>query len=381
VRRAVGRMIEQSDIREVALPLTADAAWDSSGWLHGTNRELSRHPQGRRIQQRQGVPTIKNLKQLRALLGINSPRQLGYFLLASDKDGGPYTRFTIPKRDGADRVICAPKPQLRWVQRRLLSEILARLPVHAAAHGFVPGRSTVTNAAEHQGSEILVKFDLRNFFPTIHYYRVLGMFASIGYDGSGARFQSRDDSRQVAPTLARLCCWTPDPTQWGKAAAPQGAPTSPAISNIVCRGLDARLDGLAQALGGVYTRYADDLTFSFKDQSANLGRFRWWVDQICHQEGFLVNQRKFRVIRRSQRQTVTGIVVNDVLRVPRPQRRAFRAMLHNCRKHGVASQARGNASFPDYLRGFASYIHMVHPEEGRRLLDEVNELLGSDNES
>jgi retron-type reverse transcriptase len=158
---------------------------------------------------------------------------------------------------------------------------------------------------------------------------------------------------------------------------PQGAPTSPAISNLVCRRLDARLAGLAARNKGVYTRYADDLTFSFqKIKDLELGRFRWWVDQICHQEGFFVNQKKFRVIRASQRQLVTGLVVNDELRVPREARRRFRAILHNCRRHGIESQAQGRADFTAYLRGFASYVHMVHPEEGRQLLREVEELLG-----
>ncbi len=162
---------------------------------------------------------------------------------------------------------------------------------------------------------------------------------------------------------------------------PQGAPTSPALSNLVCRRLDARLTGLARCNKGVYTRYADDLTFSFrKAEGIDLGRFRWWVDQVCHQEGFLINQKKFRVIRASQRQLVTGLVVNDELRVPRDERRRFRAILYNCRKHGVQSQARGRADFAGYLRGFASYLHMVDPEEGAELLNEVEALLGPDDE-
>src|SRR5207248_1706229 len=158
------------------------------------------------------------------------------------------------------------------------------------------------------------------------------------------------------------------------------AATSPALSNLVCRRLDARLDGLAKRTGGVYTRYADDLTFSLRKADVNLGRFRWWVDQICHQEGFHINHRKFRVVRASQRQMVTGIVVNDALRIPREDRRRFRAILHNCKVHGVESQARGRANFPGWLRGFASYIHMVHPEEGEKLLAQVAELLGVEDE-
>lgn len=381
VRSQARRIVERRGFREVALPLTPDGAWDATGWLQGTvGQPLFHHRQGRRVLQELGLPVIANLAALRTRLGIKSPNQLGYFLLATDKRGGPYSCFTIPKRGGGERVICAPKKQLRWVQRQILDQILAKIPTHSAAHGFIAGRSTVTNAEKHRGAALLLKFDLTDFFPTIHYHRVVGLFASLGYYVGDGRFGTEDDARRVAPTLARLCCYAADPEAWDGVTLPQGAPTSPAISNLVCRRLDARLDGLARRNQGVYTRYADDLTFSFKDASLDLGRFRWWVDQVCHQEGFFVNQAKFRVIRASQRQLVTGIVVNDELRIPREERRRFRAMLHNCRRHGLASQARGREDLAAYLRGFASYVHMVHPDEGAELLLQVEELLGPEAE-
>jgi RNA-directed DNA polymerase len=273
-------------------------------------------------------------------------------------------------------VICAPSTQLRWVQRQILRKILDKVSVHSAAHGFVTGRSTVTNATIHQEAEIILKFDLQDFFPTIHANRVIGLFARLGYFLGNGRFNTSDYSENVAATLARLWTYSNAPKRFGFGHAPQGAPTSPAISNIICRGLDARLEGLAHSCNGNYTRYADDLTFSFASAELNVGRFRWWVDQICHQEGFIVNQPKFRAIRRSQRQSITGIVVNDGLRVPRPQRRRFRAMLHNCRKHGIESQAGGNPAFASYLRGFASYLYMVHPEEGKQAMAELDEIFG-----
>lgn len=377
VRSKARRVVQKSGFREVALPLTPDGVWDATGWLRGTvGQSLFSHRQGRRVLQEKGLPVIKDLAGLRKLLGIKSPNQLGYLLLATDQNGGPYARFTIPKRGGGERVICAPKKQLRWVQRQILDQILSKVSTHSAAHGFVAGRSTVTNAEKHRGAALLLKFDLIDFFPTIHYHRILGLFASLGYYVGDCRFGTEDAAQRVAPTLARLCCYAPEPKSWDGVLLPQGAPTSPAISNLVCRRLDARLDGLARRNHGVYTRYADDLTFSFKDDSLDLGRFRWWVDQVCHQEGFFVNQAKFRVIRASQRQLVTGIVVNDELRIPREQRRRFRALLHNCRRHGLASQARGREDLGAYLRGFASYVHMVHPDEGAELLRQVDELLG-----
>jgi retron-type reverse transcriptase len=377
VRRKAARLLKRTRLHEVALPTKRHGDWDATGWLHGATTEpLTRHPQGRRVQEQHGLPVLTNVGQLRDLLGIKSPAQLGWMLLATDAEDGPYTKFTIPKRSGGEREICAPKKQLRWVQRQILDKILAPVSPHDAAHGFIAGRSTVTNALPHKGAGLLLKFDLSDFFPTIHYFRVVGLFTRLGYYVGDGRFHTDDAARQVAPTLARLCCYTDEPARWAGGRLPQGAPTSPAISNLVCRRLDARLTGLAQRNDGRYTRYADDLTFSFQDPKAlDLGRFRWWVDQICHQEGFFVNQDKFRVIRPSQRQVVTGIVVNEELRVPRPQRRRLRAILHNCRQHGVASQANGKENFLEYLAGLASYTHMVHPEEGSELLRQVDELL------
>lgn len=380
VRSRVRRAISRAKIQEVAVPHSTDGPWDSSGWMLPEDRSrVTRHKTGTRVQNKVGVPPVQNLKQLRKLLDIRSTNQLGYFLLATDLDDGPYTTYTVPKRSGSDRLICAPKKQLKWVQRLILLKILNEITPHPAAHGFVSERSTVTNAGPHVGAKVVVKFDLKDFFPTIHYYRVMGLFASLGYSTGNCLFGTDDDSKQIAPVLARLCCYTAEPTKWGSAVLPQGAPTSPAISNLVCRRLDARLAGLAQKNEGIYTRYADDLTFSFHTTVPDLGRFRWWVDQLCQQEGFAVNQDKFRVVRETQRQIVTGIVVNETLHLPREERRRFRAILHNCKRDGIDAQTRGNPRFGAYLRGFAAYLNMVQPVEGAELLRQVNELLGSTN--
>lgn len=376
VRKKAGKLIADARLPEVALPFDKDSAWDTSGWRHGVaqkepDKVLSRW-QDSPLRE---TPLIATVGALRELLGIATPRQLGYLLLSSDKNNGPYHTFSIPKRSGGLRLICAPKPQLRAVQRRIYNSLLKHVETHDAAYGFVTGRSTVANAAVHVGAKVVLKFDLEDFFPTIHYYRIIGLFASLGYSVGNAKFSNADSSIHVAPVLARLCSYTDEPRTWGEGRLPQGSPTSPAISNLVCRRLDARLNGLAVKKGGVYTRYADDLTISFKHDIPDVGRLRWWVDQICHQEGFIVNQSKFNVIRSSQRQVVTGIVVNEAMRIPRSERRRFRAILNNCRKHGIASQARGNPAFESYLFGFASYIHMVNPEEGSALISEVKEIV------
>lgn len=169
VRRRARRAVEAAALPEVALPLKPDGDWDTSGWCTGTLEEpLSRHATGRRVLAKFDLPPLPEVGKLRDLLGIRSPKQLGWFLLASDHEDGPYTRFTIPKRDGSAREICAPKPQLLWTQRQILDKVLARVPTHDAAHGFIRGRSTVTNAEPHQGAALILKFDLTDFFPTIH---------------------------------------------------------------------------------------------------------------------------------------------------------------------------------------------------------------------
>lgn len=353
--------------------------WGSTG--RRDRPRVARYRSGPAVRARQGVQELETIADLRAWLGL-SEAQLRYLVTATDRaEPGlpppPYTCFDIPKRDGRPRKVCAPGYLLRRAQRRILRDILAIPAVHESAHAFVPGRSVRTNAAVHVGRPLLIKFDLVDFFPSIYYARVFGLFASLGYDVGHGRFSVFDGDRAIAPTLARLCVYAESPHEVGSAYAPQGAPTSPALSNLVCRNLDRRLAGLALKAGARYSRYADDLTFSFaSDPPGGIGRFRWWVDEIVQQEGFALNGRKFRVVRASQRQIVTGVVVNDVPRVAREDRRRLRAILHNCRKHGVESQSGGRADFGASLLGWASWVNAIDPEEGRKLLREVRDVLG-----
>lgn len=372
-------LLKRQDPHDVGLGSDAGEvgwrAWDA-GLVHrhgkgGLERRELDHEARRK---RAGVPEIGSVGELRSLLRIASPAQLRWLLTATDQPrgdaGAPYARFTIPKRGGERREICAPRSTLREVQRRIYEHVLKPVRVHGAAHGFVPGRSIMTNAAAHQGRRTVVKFDLYDFFPSIHYWRVMGLFTSLGYKSVRGLFGHADEHESVAGTLARLCCFAAAP---GRAYAPQGAPTSPAISNLVCRRLDARLSGLAQRIDGTYTRYADDLTFSFDaSPPGGIGRLRWWVEQIAHQEAFTVHHRKFRVQRAGRRQRVTGLVVNAGVGVPRPERRRLRAIVHNAERTGAAGQAevwaertgRSATEFEAWLRGYGAWVAMVHPDEG-----------------
>jgi hypothetical protein len=381
VRSAARKAVRALGLDDVAPPDVRFAPGGASGrgghnptgWAFGTfaaDPGAERRPKrpGRpSALEAHGLPKLAGTAAVAKLVGLDED-DLAALMRPGTAKGSGYVEFEIPKAKGGTRRISAPRAPLRKVQRILLEQILDRVPVHDACHGFVAGRSTVTNARPHEKAAVVLKLDLKDFFPTVHYRRVKGLFEHLGYNA------------EVAGTLAGLTTHRPKlpngDVVW-PGMLPQGAPTSPALANLACRRLDRRLERLAAKCGAVYTRYADDLTFSFAEVPAvRLGRFLWWVDGICQQEGFTERADKRRVLRAKHQQRVTGLVVNARVNVPRADRRRFRAILHNCAKHGLASQARDREDFEAYLTGYAAYVHMVDPVLGKRYLAEVARLLG-----
>ena len=319
------------------------------------------------------LPPIDSPQKLAELLGLTIPqlRWLAFHREAAERVH--YQRFTIPKRSGGERAIWAPLPKLKETQRWILRNIIERLLVHSAVHGFLPGRSILTNASQHVDSKIVLKMDMKDFFPTLTFRRVKGMFRKSGY------------REQIATLLALLCTEPPREvvTHAGKTyyvamgprCLPQGAPTSPGITNVVCMKLDQRLTGVAKSFGWRYTRYADDMTFSLPSDhkgAPSTGRLIGVVKRVVTEEGFEVNPEKTRFARSGGRQTVTGLVVNGESdpRVPRKMRRQLRAAIHNA-KNG--KPLREDETF-DTLRGYAAFISMTDPDEGASLLAEINEV-------
>ncbi|MCP3135878.1 reverse transcriptase family protein [Pyxidicoccus xibeiensis] len=343
---------------------SAVGGWNPTGWNFGLFPSL-RGPVRRKPPSTGPLPELKTRADVAKLVGV-PVKELDALMRPGAEAGSGYVEFDAPKRSGGLRRICAPRQKLKTAQRAILDGILQHLPTHPAVHGFVAGRSTVTNATPHVGATVVVRVDVEDFFPTVHYRRVKGLFEAHGYGD------------EVASTLAGLTTWRPrlpDGTVAWPGVLPQGAPTSPAIANLVCRRMDARLTALAKKAGAKYTRYADDLSFSFQQPPERLGRFLWWVNAILQQEGFSENGAKRRVMRQGGRQRVTGLTVNQQVSIPREDRRRFKAILANCRQHGVESQARGRPDFPAWLEGYAAYVRMVHPELGERWQREVKELL------
>ena len=253
----------------------APGGWNPSGWAFGLHRPRRRRGHKLMVSSKDPRPALPELAGVAALarfLGLRSAAELDRFTRPGEGPGSGYVAFEIAKATGGVRRIHAPRHELKVLQRRILDQILARIPTHDACHGFVTGRSAVTNAAVHRDAHVVLKLDLADFFPTIHYRRVTGLFEYYGY------------CPEVAGRLAALCTHRPllaDGTVAWPGVLPQGASTSPALANVVCRRLDARLTHLAHKVSARYTRYADDLTFSFPaEPEVALGRFFWWVDQI-----------------------------------------------------------------------------------------------------
>ena len=272
------------------------------------------------------------------------------------------------------RLLEIPKPRLKRSQRWILDEILALLPVHDAAHGFVPGRSIMTNAALHTGQEVVVRFDLKDFFPSVPASRVRGVFAKLGYPQSVSRLLMGlcttvciEDIEFSDPKLSELC---------ERPHLPQGAPTSPALANLCAYRMDCRLAGLAKRFGATYTRYADDLTFSGDHELRRTQlRLRKWVIRVVTEEGFTLNAAKTRVKSQSDRQTVTGLVVNVKPNVRRRDFDLLKAILTNCVRHGPASQNRDKLPhYRAHLQGrvaFVASIHAVHGAKLRAIFDRI----------
>jgi RNA-directed DNA polymerase len=312
------------------------------------------------------LPPLDSPKQLADALGLTIPqlRAMCYHRDAATKLH--YVRFTIPKRDGTERPIWAPLPRLKHAQRWILHNIVERLSTHGSAHGFLVGRSTLSNATVHTNSRIVVKMDIEQFFPTVTWRRVKGIFRRAGY------------REHIATLLALVCTEAPreiveyQGTKYfvslGARCLPQGAPTSPALTNALCMRLDRRITALAKKLGWRYSRYADDLTFSRVDDASPAPLIKL-VSKIVLTEGFRVKGTKTRIHRHGAQQAVTGLIVNGDAppRTPRVLRRELRAAIHNLEQGKPLPEGETLAR----LQGYAAYVSMTDPNRGREFLQRL----------
>lgn len=320
------------------------------------------------------LPMSSSALDLSALMGVtlNELRFLCYTNQVSKITH--YQRFGIHKKTGGIRLISAPMPRLKRLQYWVLDNILQKIPLSHQAHGFAPLRSIVTNAQPHVGQAVVINMDLKDFFPTVSYPRIKGLFTHQGYNDE-------------VSTLLALICSEPD-TQTVEMDGeryyihskqrflPQGAPTSPNISNIICYRLDQRLAGLAKKQGFVFTRYADDLTFSSQNPEKVMSLLNW-VKNIVTEEGFVIHPDKTRIMHKGVRQEVTGIVVNDKLSVNREQLKKFRALLFQIKKDGYDHKQWGDkeGSLLRVIQGYAHFVKMVNPGKGQLFLAQIKDII------
>lgn len=325
------------------------------------------------------IPKISTKGELGSFLGLD-PGELEWL---ADLRGwnrtdtlNNYRRRLEPKRSGGQRLLEIPKARLKGIQRRILKGILDRIPIHDAVHGFVHRRSIRTFVEPHCGKEFVLRMDMRDFFPSIHRGRVVAILLTAGYP------------QPVACRIAGLCTTTTpweilrswkaangNPEDGARMAAhriphlPQGAPTSPALSNIAAFRLDRRLAGLARAAGANYTRYADDLLFSGGYALARTWEsFRLRVSAIALSEGFVVHERKTRAMRPGVAQRAVGIVLNSHPNPPRAEFDSLKAVLHNSARLGLESQNHeGHPDFLAHLAGRVAHMTHVNPIRGAKL--------------
>ncbi len=258
-----------------------------------------------------------------------------------------YREFTVPKRSGGKRQITAPSAELKLMQRRILRRVLAKLNAHPSATGFESGESFATNAARHCGKRIVIHFDVKNFFPSIRSQRVYSYFRYVGWNRAASRL------------LSKLVTW--------QDSLPQGAPTSPRLSNLVNYRLDVRLADLARRYDATYTRYADDISMSLDDESFDLRALIGTVFTILRSEGFQPHRgKKFSVRRQHHQQRVTGLVVNERVNLPRKTRRWLRAVEHRAATSQLPitspdwRPAKKCTLTPEQLSGWRGIVVMVN---------------------
>jgi len=352
-----------------------DILYLGEGYSHQLNDKTSSEEQ----LKSQGLPILLSVKDVAKAMNITVAEIR--FLAYSRKNSktSHYKRFKVAKKSGGFRLISAPMPRLKKAQHYILEHILNKVNMHPKAHGCVLEKSILSNALPHVNKGVVINQDLKNFFPSITYNRIKGVFKSMGY------------SEQVAVIFALLCS---EPkildvsllgenyfAQQGHRFLPQGSPCSPAISNIICKKMDYRLDGLASKYGFTYSRYVDDITFSGdKEQFSKITSILNYSKKIVKSESFTLHSDKLRLMKRHQRQEVTGVIVNEKPNINKKSLKRFRALIYQIEKDGIKGKSwNGGLNVLAEIDGFANFIYQIDKEKGKIYKERVSNILVSHN--
>ena len=321
------------------------------------------------------LPVIFSLKHFSLLIGM----ELSDVKKIIQSRNHHYSYYLIKKKRGGFRRIVAPYKDLKFMQRWIKENILDKVDVSQQATGFIKGKSILNNAKSHENSNIILNIDLNNFFETITEKRVYGIFSSLGY------------SKNLSVEFARICtvqisedkydAMSPEKQEYFKeiyklreSVLVQGAPTSPNLSNLVCRRLDLRLSKLANKLGISYSRYADDITFSSNNESnlPSIGTLK----KIIEDEDLKINWDKVGRYKKGQRQIVTGLLIDGRVRVPKKFKKEIYRHLHFCSKYGAYSHFQRicpNKGYrKEWLLGKIYFVYAIEPEEAKKMLEIAN---------
>jgi RNA-directed DNA polymerase len=325
---------------------------------------------------------LKTRRNIANLLEIPYDRLVYHLYKVSEEE--KYKEFPLSKRSGGTRIISAPSSALKIIQRKLSQVLYSVYEPKASVQGFVMNRSIVTNAEKHLRKRFVLNIDIEDFFGSIHFGRVRGIFIASPYQRS----------EEVSTTLAQICCLSQEISPGTRASKlPQGAPTSPIISNMICARLDSQLRLLAKEFKCTYTRYADDITFSttlpkfpreVADECTEGDELKVSLGErlvsIIQDNGFKVNENKIRLQHKSHHQEVTGLTVNQFPNVKRDYVRKISSMLHVWNKFGLESaeqryiQKRSEElgipkeevpPFQEVLRGKINFLGMVRGKDDK----------------
>lgn len=286
------------------------------------------------------LPIISSPKHFSLLVGLEH-QYICNMAYASDRF---YRHFSIPKSNGQARNIDEPLPDLKFVQSWILHNILEKCAVSDYAKAYLKGRTLKHNARFHRAQKIVVTMDIKNFFPSISVKDITEIFENMGY------------FHDLSCFLAHLCCYNN--------VLPQGAPTSPYLSNLRMITLDDKISEYTYEKSIRYTRYADDLTFSgdFNPHFliSNISKF-------VYNEGFCINPQKTRIARSNTRQEVTGIIVNSHMQLTKEKRKLIRQQVYYIRKFGLESHleriGENRANYLNHLLGQINFALFVNPKD------------------
>lgn len=324
----------------------------------------------------QGLPVIFDVGHLAHYMELSQERLLE---ISNRKE---YFYYLISKRNGGKRRIIVPNDELKNVQRWINKQILQSITPLKCVTGFAKDKSIVDNARIHENKNYILNFDIKDFFESITEDRVERLFLKMGYE------------RELASLLTKLCTTTINSNyikwkfgervysyfeqlaQKDKAFLVQGAPTSPAIANLICYRMDKKLMKYAERHGINYSRYADDITFS-SDDMASLPKVSF-IRKLMAEEHFMLNEEKTKLLKDGMRQEVTGLLINGKVRVPRIYKKDIYRHLHFCLKYGGMShfnhiKSSYNMS-RDWLLGRIFYVNAVEPKEAKKMLYLFNQV-------